>query len=216
MKDLVLKILNNINIDPNTVAFRPYGVRKKILYSMLIEYILTDRLKELGLGHDSIQKKLRGIYPNKLTKESWIHYILGSIHMKKCSKCKKILCIDMFTNLLKNKDYICKMCKSIEKKKYYNKNAEELKRKQRLYRRKNKYKYAMHQRSREIRKVQAIPVWADIDKINLIYKLRPDDYHVDHIIPIKGKYVCGLHVENNLQYLLAKENIAKGNSYGDS
>ena len=36
---------------------------------------------------------------------------------------------------------------------------------------------------------------------------------IDHIIPIKGKDVCGLHVWNNLQILRKVENSIKGNKY---
>jgi hypothetical protein len=60
------------------------------------------------------------------------------------------------------------------------------------------------------------PLWADAEKIRQIYTDRPDGYHVDHIIPLKGELVCGLHVESNLQYLPAKENISKKNKFKES
>lgn len=61
------------------------------------------------------------------------------------------------------------------------------------------------------RKLNAIPKWANMGVIEQFYDNCPPGYHVDHIYPLAGKDVCGLHVIENLQYLPALENIKKGN-----
>lgn len=70
-----------------------------------------------------------------------------------------------------------------------------------------------HSRLREIAESRQCPKWADRAKIREIYVNRPDGCHVDHIIPLRGKKVSGLHVENNLQYLPIAENMRKHNTY---
>jgi hypothetical protein len=40
-------------------------------------------------------------------------------------------------------------------------------------------------------------------------------FHVDHEIPLKGKYVSGLHVETNLRIIPAVENLKKGRRHVD-
>ena len=68
-----------------------------------------------------------------------------------------------------------------------------------------------HTSRRKAEQLKATPYWADLSAIRKIYEACPKGVHVDHIIPLRGDNVCGLHVDYNLQYLLAEENCRKGN-----
>lgn len=63
------------------------------------------------------------------------------------------------------------------------------------------------------KKKNAVPPWADLEKIKDIYLHCPVGHHVDHIVPLQGKIVSGLHVETNLQYLPAFDNRSKSNHF---
>lgn len=69
------------------------------------------------------------------------------------------------------------------------------------------------QSRREAAKINATPKWADLKSIQRFYDNAPRGFHVDHIVPLRGTNVCGLHVLENLQYLTAHENVSKGNNF---
>lgn len=69
---------------------------------------------------------------------------------------------------------------------------------------------------RRARRLQARPSWLTREQrreIARIYRLCPSGYEVDHIIPLQGSTVSGLHVPWNLQYLPIRVNRAKSNKY---
>ena len=64
--------------------------------------------------------------------------------------------------------------------------------------------------------IQRYPGWLTPEqeqKIIDIYCDRPKGMTVDHIIPLQGEFVSGLHHPDNLQYLTNSENCTKGNKY---
>lgn len=68
-------------------------------------------------------------------------------------------------------------------------------------------------------KLNATPTWANpICMMLEFYKLAEyyrskfgGDWDVDHIVPLRGETVCGLHVEFNLQVITSGDNMSKGN-----
>ena len=73
---------------------------------------------------------------------------------------------------------------------------------------------------RRSRLLKAMPPWADTRAIRRVYlacaKVTAEtgmEHHVDHIVPIAGRNVSGLHVPWNLQILPAKVNRTKSNKH---
>jgi 5-methylcytosine-specific restriction endonuclease McrA len=67
---------------------------------------------------------------------------------------------------------------------------------------------------RKASKLQRTPPWANKEAIASVYAAaQPSNLHVDHIVPLQGKRVSGLHAETNLQLLTATQNTSKGNRF---
>lgn len=72
--------------------------------------------------------------------------------------------------------------------------------------------------NRRAKKLLATPEWRNPFFIREFYamaRLKSEmfgfEFQVDHVVPLRGKTVCGLHVEDNLQVIPAYENRAKHN-----
>ncbi len=91
------------------------------------------------------------------------------------------------------------------------------------WRRKNKARVLAWVRNRQLAKQQRTPAWlSDDDRwmIEQAYEIAAVraqlfgfPWHVDHVIPLSGKLVSGLHVPNNLRVIPGVENLRKNNRY---
>ena len=77
-----------------------------------------------------------------------------------------------------------------------------------------KKRHNFHEANRRAAKLNATPKWLTIEQkqqIRETYNSCPTGFHVDHIIPLQGQEVRGLHVPWNLQILLGELNLKKSN-----
>ena len=165
--------------------------------------------------------------------------------MKHCPSCKETKPSSKFSKSSKRYDGLqshCKFCRSERRKADYLKNKDREIELSKVWTKNNpeavKAKTVKHRQSEHgsayynaknakhrARKLSATPEWLtpeDHNDIKAMYLLAKKfeglcgiKYHVDHIVPLKGENVCGLHVPWNLQLLPASINISKSNKYVD-
>lgn len=158
--------------------------------------------------------------------------------MKICNKCSVAKEPTEYYKHRKHKDglsYTCKSCHSHWRKQYYQDNKEREKalankwnsnntERHRQYYNKyynnNRHKEIHRGRVKQLKRGHRVPDWADMEAIKAVYdeakRLTLEhgiQYHVDHVIPLQGKLVSGLHVHTNLRVLPAKDNLSKSNTY---
>ena len=151
--------------------------------------------------------------------------------MKTCKKCQTEKPETAFSKKADTRDgfqNVCKTCWALYNAARYKanpsrsaknhadwcrKNPEKLKDLNRKWRQKYPWVYAAASMRNYAKKLNAIPVWSEREKISVVYKKAAMlGLEVDHIVPLKSRVVCGLHVWANIQILSAAENKAKKNS----
>ena len=114
--------------------------------------------------------------------------------------------------------------KTAEKKqRWRKKNPENVKKHKEIWRKKNPHKLNAYVGKRRAAKLLRTPKWLTADDLFIIEeayhvaKLRTEltniPWHVDHILPLQGKKVSGLHVPGNIQVIPAKINLQKSNKH---
>jgi 5-methylcytosine-specific restriction endonuclease McrA len=108
-----------------------------------------------------------------------------------------------------------------KKGEWYQRNREALLAKRERYRQLNKDKIRACNVKRRAMKLKATIQLSDSHQAEIVgfyhfaktMSTSSVKFHVDHIVPLKGELVCGLHVPWNLQVLTAEENLKKGNKH---
>ena len=152
-----------------------------------------------------------------------------------CMECRKISKNRYYEKYPEKLRYGTLETRQKRKRKYYKENKESISEynvqymKSRLekdpdYKKRNDKRYRDNHPERDAKrrahKIQSTPKWYESEKIKHLYlkrsqlsKLWGIDLHVDHIVPLQGDNVCGLHCWDNLQLLEATINISKSNKF---
>jgi hypothetical protein len=150
-----------------------------------------------------------------------------SMTMLRCRICAEDLPETDFSMNGKYRRHECNVCRAAQKKAAKladPRRAQDLHNVRRnRYMRKNPALGNAKSASRRAAKLQRTPQWLTAEHkadIRRIYRAAADltaatgeSYHVDHIVPLQGENVSGLHVPWNLQVLRAIDNLKKSNRH---
>lgn len=103
---------------------------------------------------------------------------------------------------------------------WYADNREYEKARQKKMRESNPARYAEYASAYRAAKLSRTPAWADQDEIAGVYataasrtRALGEPHHVDHVLPLAGKTISGLHVHANLRIVPGTDNSRKSNKF---
>jgi hypothetical protein len=137
-----------------------------------------------------------------------------------CKSCRKVACSTSFKKISNEQKEKRNQASSL----WRDSNPEKRKEYAKQYASKNRAKLTSIERKRQASKLKRTPAWLTaFDKLHMecLYQVAAmrtresgQEWHVDHILPLQGKTVSGLHVPSNLRVIPAVENLRKYNIYG--
>jgi len=206
-------IYGRLNIHKNSKIHSKENLIKGLLITNSEERAVFFKYK----NKSTLSVGLKRIFINKPPKLDFRDWLLGLINVRECTSCKYIKSLEDFsidTRKYNGKQSHCKLCKSTTGlERNYSK----------LHYIANKPMYIAKEAKRRAAKLQRTPSWLTdedhwmFEEIYSLTKLREEltgiKWHVDHIIPLQGEIVCGLHVPTNLQVITATENLSKSNKF---
>jgi hypothetical protein len=144
--------------------------------------------------------------------------------MKTCNRCKETKELGEFGKHSRNKDGLrcyCRACNNAFSKTSKDMNLEKVRaannRCTKAWAKNNPDKANAISAKRRSVKLQRIAKWANKEVIASFYLIASKrGHHVDHIIPLLGEKVSGLHVETNLMIIPGSLNSSKHNTFDES
>lgn len=202
MQDLSVLICEKLRVDPNLQLKKPIRglngfTASELITSLIYTSCMEDAAALLGYTVNPIKQCTKLVLMPHFSdrastfgegggKAPWRYTLLKLIEYKHCSNCHEILPHTKFHSNISNSDALsaeCSACKTFLEK------------------------------ARKLHIKDRTPSWSQPNQILQFYKNCPEGYHVDHIVPLRGKEVSGLHVLENLQYLTIEENLKKNNKF---
>jgi hypothetical protein len=198
-----MRTCTKCSVEKPLVAFRFVKVKQHYLRKCLV-CINEERRHKKNTHPDIVARRAAKAAKGRKPKKKWSEYP-----------------IEQRTAWIKNYKAGNKELVAQRSKEYADRNRTEIKARAKVYRQKTKDRQAEYVRRRQAAKLQRTPKWLTEDDVWVmreaykLAKIRTEmfgfSWHVDHVLPLQGRTVSGLHVPTNLQVIPWIENVRKHN-----